>query len=390
VRDIWNDLDEATARQGKMAQNEAFALGELERKALEATLPDRLQPIASSSVAVTGATVDVSVAKSEVNEAYAGGGSFNGLDGALGSRAHPFISRRADGDRAIEEQLQRVVAPSGATPDEIQILPTFKGSSFFTKPGMFDARYSFSHGQRAPQAYASWADEHGQVSVNYLGGFVNERDPREGDTRHARWFRGSQSSTDEQNTGDTHEWCPVDLKAESQDPSERHTLEPHALPPPNEPDPCLSTAFSARSCIWPSLYDVNAALIAVPGDVFAQPKLMTVATKDLAAQKDPWNLFLRFRFSRSGGGEQVDFRQKHAVGNAGAPEFQSLSAGMAYYHRPGHWKEHPNFFNPYWRASLVRATIDDAQWRGHMSSTLAGSHNATLNALWAAGYRGIP
>ena len=30
-----------------------------------------------------------------------------------------------------------------------------------------------------------------------------------------------------------------------------------------------------------------------------------------------------------------------------------LSRGMAYYHRPGHWKEHPNFFNPYWRARLA-------------------------------------
>jgi hypothetical protein len=30
-----------------------------------------------------------------------------------------------------------------------------------------------------------------------------------------------------------------------------------------------------------------------------------------------------------------------------------LSRGMAYYHRPGNWKEQPNFFNPFWRARLA-------------------------------------
>ena len=30
-----------------------------------------------------------------------------------------------------------------------------------------------------------------------------------------------------------------------------------------------------------------------------------------------------------------------------------ISRGMAYYHRPDNWVEHPNFFNPYWRARLA-------------------------------------
>ncbi len=30
-----------------------------------------------------------------------------------------------------------------------------------------------------------------------------------------------------------------------------------------------------------------------------------------------------------------------------------LSRGMAYYHRRGNWREHPSFFNPYWRARLA-------------------------------------
>ena len=44
------------------------------------------------------------------------------------------------------------------------------------------------------------------------------------------------------------------------------------------------------------------------------------------------------------------------------PQFQGLNAwsrGMAYYHRPSfpdgssNWHEHPNFFNPFWRAKLA-------------------------------------
>ncbi len=30
-----------------------------------------------------------------------------------------------------------------------------------------------------------------------------------------------------------------------------------------------------------------------------------------------------------------------------------ISRGMAYYHRPDNWNEHPNFFNPFWRARLA-------------------------------------
>jgi len=32
---------------------------------------------------------------------------------------------------------------------------------------------------------------------------------------------------------------------------------------------------------------------------------------------------------------------------------KAVSRALAYYHRPGNWQEHPNFFNPYWRAKLA-------------------------------------
>lgn len=43
------------------------------------------------------------------------------------------------------------------------------------------------------------------------------------------------------------------------------------------------------------------------------------------------------------------------------PGFHAISRGMAYYHRPGVWREHPNFFNPYWRPKLapVQPVLED-------------------------------
>ncbi len=32
---------------------------------------------------------------------------------------------------------------------------------------------------------------------------------------------------------------------------------------------------------------------------------------------------------------------------------KAVSRALAYYHRPGNWREHPNFFNPHWRAKLA-------------------------------------
>jgi len=38
---------------------------------------------------------------------------------------------------------------------------------------------------------------------------------------------------------------------------------------------------------------------------------------------------------------------------AGEDGAKAISRALAYYHRPGNWQEHPNFFNPYWRAKLA-------------------------------------
>jgi hypothetical protein len=40
-------------------------------------------------------------------------------------------------------------------------------------------------------------------------------------------------------------------------------------------------------------------------------------------------------------------------GFLGVQGMNVISRGQTYYHRPGNWAEHPNFFNPYWRPRLA-------------------------------------
>jgi hypothetical protein len=60
--------------------------------------------------------------------------------------------------------------------------------------------------------------------------------------------------------------------------------------------------------------------------------------------------------------------------------FEGLNAvarGMVYYHRPGNWTEHPNFFNPYWRARLAPVGQKlQAFWDRWVSSRITSSSDS--------------
>jgi hypothetical protein len=68
-------------------------------------------------------------------------------------------------------------------------------------------------------------------------------------------------------------------------------------------------------------------------------------------QHAPW--LTQFSWEQGGRVESLD---STVGGKRNSYLFEGLNVvarGMAYYHRPGNWKEHPNFFNPYWRARLA-------------------------------------
>jgi hypothetical protein len=60
-----------------------------------------------------------------------------------------------------------------------------------------------------------------------------------------------------------------------------------------------------------------------------------------------------------------------------------ISRGMAYYHRPDNWTEHPNFFNPFWRAKLapVGQKLQNFWDRWVTSKITTSSDSAVVKAL---------
>ncbi|MBL8954213.1 MAG: hypothetical protein JNK82_25775 [Myxococcaceae bacterium] len=375
IKGVWQGLDDAAGLQSRMIQTEAGAYAGLQATAL-AEARATLAPFAQNAISVVGRAqpngAALNVSRREFDNGHGGGYLMNSVEAAMGSRAHPFITLRSDGQRALQEAVDRAFAPCGAA-GEVTI-QTLVGNSYFAQDKQ--------HGAAPASGYGAWSDEHSVVVVDYLGPDANAGDGAPGTPAGRVRFEGWVRSTDEQHTGDSHDWCPDDFQPEATPPDVRHTLLPHSVPA-SGPDPCAGS-----SCIWPSFEDTNAGNIADPGDVFGQPKLLATATKDLSGQSDPWNLFFRFRFSSSGPGERVDFRAEHAVQGV-VPRLETLAAGISYYHRRGHWQEPPNLFNPYWRASLVRANIDDTGI-ADVGQAISPQNRAALNALVNAGYRGIP
>jgi hypothetical protein len=98
---------------------------------------------------------------------------------------------------------------------------------------------------------------------------------------------------------------------------------------------------------------------------FGQPDVVVGLALDERGT-DPASAVYRRRFSwngRAAGAAAVDFRWK----DSDSPQIPGLPASLqplhrglnvfaaaqAYYHRPGDWKEMPNFFNPLWGARLM-------------------------------------
>ncbi len=381
VKALWQELDTAAANQSYDLQGYAMQIGGYEAAALMGSLGGQLGggQLARKVVqkALPQATVPgaaAAVSTREVNSAISGGSTEVDLHAAMGSRAHLFTTTRADGMNAYYVGLRRVLGPAGAA-DEVR-LNTLKGNGYFDT--------AKNHGATA-STWAAWGDEHAQVWVDYKG--IDAALGFPGVESGTNTYEGWVSSTDLQDRGDTHYWDPPDFKPDETPPPDRHTLRPHQTFPK---DTC-----PGASCIWPSFYDFNTASIASPGDAFGQPKTMVLASRDLAADPvAPWNLLFKFRFNPDASGTPIDLRsgKVHQGGGPSATLQSSVATSIAYYHRPGHWKEPPNFFNPYWRAGLTHADVD-ASGMGDLGTVLSsapGAGSAAAQQLISAGYTGIP
>jgi hypothetical protein len=189
------------------------------------------------------------------------------------------------------------------------------------------------------------------------------------------------AATDSSDPQDQHYWLPQ-IVFTDQVPA-RHTL---------------GRCFRCPS-MWPTFIDYNMVPLVDEGDNFGQPKNFAVIQRDYGVRAasgqpvDPWNLGFRFRFSPN---RESRFDNRGLVladGTTNISKQTALSAGIAYYHRKGHWKEPPNLLNPYWRATLVPLTVDD-DGKGDVVETLGdvGTDWAaeSFQALRSQGYEGGP
>jgi Putative Flp pilus-assembly TadE/G-like len=281
------------------------------------------------------------------------------LPAALGSRRSEFIRTRREGTvtAALNAKLLTVVSP----PVGIVV----------ARP---DGTAHFGIGQHAPDphaATAAWADDEGTFEGSAFGGCAPWPIPA------IPWSGTARiRSTDLDDRRDVHEWSPGGGAHEG-NVADLHTL--------GECESDCPSVWVARPEFNLNPDDVNLA----EEDQWRQPKHLVVLERDALRRsvQDPWNLLFRFRFTPSGPGRELDLRpRKQAV----------LSTAITYYHRHMadaglYWQEPPNFFNPFWRATLVPPDIDQTG-ASDIEQVLSATHPDFARGytrLVGAGFRGI-
>ena len=169
-------------------------------------------------------------------------------------------------------------------------------------------------------------------------------------------------STDQHDNNDEHMWQGRNDRFNPQPVEKEHTL--YCQDPPG------------KTChgVFGGGYAFNEAAVADPGQLFAQPMMTSVVTLDVDAVKSPWDLDFTFR----NGADTGSFATKPP----GMGTLSAMSTGIAYYHRPSDIHEAPNFYNPYWRATIMSGVLNKA------GPGLADP-TGTTGQLMAKGYRGF-
>ncbi len=279
---------------------------------------------------------------------------------AMGTRGWAFTTSRANQAVPFMQRLAQILPPN------VTVSVSLLGGAYFADDQL--------HGMASKSNQWAWADDHLGVSASYTlqpaapactkkGGFSSQGDA---------WVRSAAG-------GEEHVW-----------------------PAYNQDDPPGSVPVGERPAtrhvvgqMWPPFLDYNPAALARVEDGYGQPKTYALFARDYGVRerKQPWERLFKVGFTRGGAAPaKLDLRSNgEHVGDANVQT--SIAAGIAYYHRPGHWKEPPNFFNPFWRATIMASDLLDRQSLTDVPASLdaAGAKESakTFTALYNAGYRGF-
>ncbi|MDY7226183.1 pilus assembly protein [Hyalangium rubrum] len=275
---------------------------------------------------------------------------------STGARGHAFVTGREGGAALIRRKVIQ------SMPANELVRLTDEGSGYFSG--------SKSH-TGTVDGGAVYGDDHGQVTVV----FRRARSPCPTFPPTTEEADAHVRSDDSKHNTDEHKWTG------GEDPNRRRQMH---------------TLGDCTKCpgVWPSHMDYNYSRVANTTDLFGQPKNYAVLQRDYTQRPpDPWNLFFRFRFNPSGEGTTFDNRALRLTDGTNISRAVALSSGIAYYHRVGadeRWKEPPNFLNPFWRATLVGADVDQPRDVPDILSTLGATGTPArdvADALAKQGYQ---
>ncbi|NTX39925.1 Tad domain-containing protein [Myxococcus sp. CA033] len=297
------------------------------------------------------------------------------VNAAMGSRGFHFVTHRQWrlGDyTAHQANLDFVIW----LPDDVTVLPTTNGTTYFGKPGR-------KMPLLPPYAPALTGDEQGRIGWMY-NHLLHGGNP----VACPASVAGTQSTT--ASLVSSGGFLPR--------PEHRWTGGGDAGGPFNHMlAPCLGGPSSCPG-IWPPFLDYNLTLLLNgEGNNYGQPKNFAVVQRDLMARKlDPWDLSFRYRFESGSAGNVYDATSFNLADGTPNSTQTALSTGIAYYHRGEslgfhHWSEPPNLLNPYWRATLVGADIDNNGVRDAIGTLGISSPVAaqTFQELRNAGFKGL-
>ncbi|PTL84616.1 pilus assembly protein TadG-related protein [Vitiosangium sp. GDMCC 1.1324] len=382
LRNNWNRLDQRAGLEAKKLQigtisaEQQDVYKQLTESVIESKLAESIVKEADKGARFSGElkALEVGVNKRELEGGWGcsgegaacsrrdAGHKLHFVDAAMGSRGYAFVTGRGQGG-LIQMKLQTVM-PSG----DVVTSVTNSGSGYFPAEGRM------THSAQSIDATEVWGDDHGTVSILFTRGQA----PCPPVLPGSSGARAHVRSNHQGDSSDEHQWTGgSDTNAQ------------------------IHTMGTCTQCpgMWPSHMDYNYKLVTRDADNWGQPKNYAVIQRDYKQRPDkradPWNLLFRFRFSPSRAGTTFDNRGiqlSPANGGTDISEATALSAGIAYYKREGNfWREPPNFLNPFWRATLVSAHVDEQGEQRDVAQALnaAAPFSAdAYRALKREGYEG--
>lgn len=262
------------------------------------------------------------------------------ISAAMGSRGFTFTTTRGTGGMMITSRLSQLVNTCG---QDDTTYATDSGEAYWGRDESL-GRY------RNVSGMYSWAVDRG-FNVTF---FNRGTAPCPTTSVGFASVRSTLRSTDSNDNSDAHRWSPRSGTLDSEPATRRHDLLA-----------CIGTDCPG---MWPLFMDYNQIRGMMRGDNFGQPRNFATIQRDYSRRSgspDPWNLLFRFRYTPAG--ESFDgrgIRMQSANGRGiDISKQTAVSTGIAYYHRGtdgmgSHWREPPNFLNPFWRATLVSSAVE--------------------------------